>query len=229
MDSTRQNITRLNDITREVKSQMNSISRQAKKAERYKILRKDIKETKLTLALQVSSKSNEKTDALKASRSALQERATATDTDLKGFEAQIEEIKARLVEGESTFSSLQEHFFTVKSQITVKEQEIKFSKKMIEGLEVKKKECLEEINNLREKKGETGEETSALKAQLFELKENISKTKDAIDEMQGEVDLLRKSEETVSKEVEEEKTRHIDIIAEKARLKNVISSLERGI
>jgi chromosome segregation protein len=229
MESTRQNITRLNDITREVKSQMNSISRQAKKAETYKILRKDIKEARLTLALQASSESAEKIDALKASRKALDERATLTDTDLKGFEAQIEEIKARLVEGESTFSSLQEHFFTIKSQLTVKEQEIRFSKKLIEDLEEKKKECLEEIATLREKREETGEERESLKAQLLELGENISTTKNAIGQMQGDVDLLREREEIISREVEEEKTRHIDIIAENARLKNVMSTLERGI
>ncbi len=229
MESTRQNITRLNDITREVKSQMNSISRQAKKAERYKILRKEIKEAKLTLALQASSESSETIAALNASRNALQERATLTETDLKGFEAQIEEVKARLVEGESVFSTLQEHFFSLKNSITVKEQEIKFSKKTIEDLELKKKECHEEIENLREKKGQTGEETELLKAQLLELEETISKTRDAIDEMQGDVDLLREREERVSKEVEEEKTRHIDIIAENARLRNVIASLESGI
>jgi chromosome segregation protein len=229
MESTRQNITRLNDITREVKSQMNSISRQAKKAERYKELRKDIKETKLTLALQASSESSETIAALNASRSTLQERITITETDLKGFEAQIEEIKARLVEGESTFSSLQEHFFTIKSEITVKEQEIKFSKKMIKDLELKKTECLEEIENLQEKKGEAGVERESLKSQFLELEENISKTKEAIDKMQGDVDLLKKREERVSKEVDEEKTRHIDIIAESARLRNVVSSLEIGI
>jgi len=229
MESTRQNITRLNDITREVKSQMNSISRQAKKAERYKVLRKETKEARLTLALQASRESVEKIDALKTSRVAVEEQATLTDTDLKGFEAQIEEIKERLVEGESTFSSLQEHFFTIKSQITVKEQEIKFSKKMIEDLEDKKKECLEDIDTLQKKKGETGEERESLKAMLLELDENISNTKDAIDERQSDVDLLREQEEQVGRQVEEEKTRHIDIIAETARLKNVILSLERGI
>ena len=53
MESTRQNIARLKDITSEVKTQMNSMSRQAKRAERFKALRKNIKETFETLDLTV--------------------------------------------------------------------------------------------------------------------------------------------------------------------------------
>ncbi|MCK4535233.1 MAG: AAA family ATPase, partial [Syntrophobacterales bacterium] len=50
MESTKQNIIRLNDILREVRSQLNSTSRQAKKAERYRGLRKIIKEYQLALS-----------------------------------------------------------------------------------------------------------------------------------------------------------------------------------
>jgi len=52
MEATQQNLLRLNDIIREVKSQLGAISRQAKKAEQYKALKKEIKEAELTVALQ---------------------------------------------------------------------------------------------------------------------------------------------------------------------------------
>jgi len=39
MDQTQQNLVRVHDITREVKSQLNAVSRQAKRAEQYKTLK----------------------------------------------------------------------------------------------------------------------------------------------------------------------------------------------
>lgn len=40
-------MVRLNDILREVKTQLNSISRQAKRAEHYKVLKQSLKEAEL--------------------------------------------------------------------------------------------------------------------------------------------------------------------------------------
>ena len=63
MESTKQNMLRLNDILREVKSQLNSVSRQAKRAERYKLLKKDLREIELTLAVQAFTEMLEKKTA----------------------------------------------------------------------------------------------------------------------------------------------------------------------
>ncbi|MCK7511730.1 MAG: AAA family ATPase [Desulfobacterales bacterium] len=52
MEATKQNILRLNDIHKEVKSQLNAIARQAKKAEQYKEVKLRIKETELVLSRQ---------------------------------------------------------------------------------------------------------------------------------------------------------------------------------
>ena len=50
LESTRENLTRVNDIISEVKRQLNSLNRQAKKAERYKALREELKALELTLS-----------------------------------------------------------------------------------------------------------------------------------------------------------------------------------
>jgi len=43
MEATKQNVLRLNDIIKEVKSQLNTISRQAKRAEQYKNIKQQSK------------------------------------------------------------------------------------------------------------------------------------------------------------------------------------------
>ena len=52
MESTKQNIIRLNDILREVKTQLNSVTRQARRAEKYKVMKQDIKDAELSLSLE---------------------------------------------------------------------------------------------------------------------------------------------------------------------------------
>ena len=51
LEATTQNLTRLRDIIKEVKTQLNTVSRQAKRAEQYRTLKKEIKDAELTLAL----------------------------------------------------------------------------------------------------------------------------------------------------------------------------------
>ena len=50
LEATRENLTRVNDIISEVKRQLNSLNRQAKKAERYKALRDELRSIELILA-----------------------------------------------------------------------------------------------------------------------------------------------------------------------------------
>src|SRR5574337_1198316 len=50
LESTKENLTRVNDIISEVKRQLNSLNRQAKKAERYKVLREELKGIELLLS-----------------------------------------------------------------------------------------------------------------------------------------------------------------------------------
>ena len=64
MEATRQNMLRLNDIASEVKTQLNSTSRQAKKAERFKTLKQEVREAQISLSLQLFGDLIKKRDAL---------------------------------------------------------------------------------------------------------------------------------------------------------------------
>ena len=68
MEATKQNIVRLNDIHKEVKSQLSAVTRQAKKAEQYKAVKQRIREAELTLSQQGYAKLTQKNEALQTSR-----------------------------------------------------------------------------------------------------------------------------------------------------------------
>ena len=60
MEQTKQNILRLNDIHKEVRTQLNAIARQAKKAEQYKEVKQRLKETELVLSRQAFAEIGDK-------------------------------------------------------------------------------------------------------------------------------------------------------------------------
>ncbi|MEA1935737.1 MAG: AAA family ATPase, partial [Thermodesulfobacteriota bacterium] len=142
MESTRQNIVRLADIISEVKSQLNSISRQARKAERYKTLKKGIKESELTLALQAYLDLSEKQKSLKNVHDEITFKSAKAETTLKKLEAFIENLKVETLENEETASRLQERLYEIKTEVNVKEHGIEFSKGKIIDISARKQKNL---------------------------------------------------------------------------------------
>jgi len=98
MEATKQNILRLNDIIKEVKSQLNTISRQAKRAEQYKNIKQQVKETELMIALQNYVELTEKETFLQAIRVELQNQNTVLHANLEAKESVLEELKIKLLE-----------------------------------------------------------------------------------------------------------------------------------
>ncbi|MEA1971332.1 MAG: chromosome segregation protein SMC [Thermodesulfobacteriota bacterium] len=229
MESTKQNIIRINDILREVRSQLNSTSRQAKKAERYRAFKKTIKEYQLALSLQTCSELALKIKEFERSRVPLDEKTLEAQTELKTLESVIENIRTRLIESEETIGSLQDEYYGIKNEINIREQKIEFANETISQLADKKKKDLAETESLREREKTTVEETALLKRQAAESDETITSIKDSIAGEQEAVDILKAVEMELSEDLEREKSRHIDAITENARLGNLLSSLTKSL
>ncbi|MCD6486582.1 MAG: chromosome segregation protein SMC [Syntrophobacterales bacterium] len=229
MESTKQNIIRINDILREVRSQLNSTSRQAKKAERYRAFKKTIKEYQLALSLQTCSELTLKIKELERSRIPLDEKALEARTELKSLESAIESIKTQLIESEDAIGSLQDEYYGIKNEINIREQKIEFANETISQMADKKKKDLEETESLGERKRATIEEVTLLKKQTAESNKTIANIKDSIACDQETADILKAAEMELSKDLEREKSQHIDAITENARLGNLLSSLTKSL
>jgi chromosome segregation protein len=229
MESTRHNIARLKDITGEVKTQMNSTSRQAKRAERYKALRKSTKELELTLSLQAYVELTSQCEALKNSRNSLNEQVEQVRTHLQSLEAQIESIKSEQIEAESSIAQMQERFYTVKNETNVTEQKIEFFNGKIRDIAGRKERNLSDVETLRERRETLKNELESLNDLIIETDTRIAEIKHAIERRQEEVDALKNTEGRLTDELDQKKAHHFSIAAEHARLKNIQNSLTRGI
>ncbi len=229
MEATRQNIIRLNDILREVRSQLNATSRQAKKAEQYRELKKEIKESRLTLSLQAYAALNSRKNDLEKAHTPLNEKALAAQTELKTLESAIEEIRARLVESEESIGTLQDRYYGIKSEINIGEQKIKFAQETILQLDNKRKRDRKEAETLTERRAAMDQEGALLKRQMVESDGIIAGMKESIDRAREAADVMKAAERELSDKLESEKSRHIDMITENARLGNLLLSLTKAL
>jgi chromosome segregation protein len=229
MEATQENMVRLNDILREVKTQLNAISRQAKKAEQYKALKQSLKEAELTAALQTCSDLSAGRTSREEAKKALQNREMEVRTHLQGIESALEELKAEILENEGLISTHQEKLYGTKNTINIKEQGIDFSRRKIADLAARREKDLAEGEALKRREGETDGEIASLQTAVAEAEERIGTLRKEVSEGEQNLEELRRMDRTCRLALEEKKARYIDLVTEKAKLKNMVAGLARMI
>lgn len=229
MEATRQNIVRLNDIIREVKSQLNAVSRQARRAEQYKALKKEIKEAELTLALQTYADLSGQKEALGKTRDTLAKRDMEVRTNLNELEASIEGIKAEVLENETSVSEYQEKLYDIRNSINIKEQGIEHLKDKIKDIASQKSKNTLELESLRSRQENLSKEVDILSVLASKSGEEIQNVRNSVLQNQSALEEHRAMAKSIYMELEKKKAEFIEIITEKARLKNTLTGFTKGI
>jgi len=221
MEATRQNMLRLHDIMKEVKAQLNVISRQAKRAELYRTLKKECKEAELSLALVNYGELVEKKSTLEKDREILQTNEAMIRTEMKGKEASFEELKVTVMEQEEMISQSREKLYGIKNVINMKEQTVEFSRRRIDELHTQKERHIAEIKTREDRLGDILNEVQFLTTQIEIMKHEIQDIRQAIFSNQKHLDELRVIDGDLNKELDARKVTYVDIAAEKSKLKNM--------
>lgn len=229
MEATKQNMVRLNDILKEVKSQLNAISRQAKRAEQYKNIKQESKETELTIALQSYVELAEKDLSLQAARADLQSQDAVIHANIEAKESAIDELKVKLLENEELIARSQHELYEIKNTISIKEKSIEFARVQIIDTTERKQKDLAEIQMLQTKKDDLTAEIDNLQKSAAEAESKIAALKTEHEEGRQKVEQLINANKEVINQLEEKKILYIDIVTEKAKLKNMVSSLSKNI
>ncbi len=229
MEATSQNILRLNDILREVKSRLNAVSRQARRAEQYKELKKNIREAELTVALQGYGDLAEEKKTLDGRQTELKDRETQIRTNLRELAAALEGAKLAALENERLVAEGQEKLYAVKNTIGIKEQGIEFSRGKIADTGTTRQRDLAEIEALEKRAGDIEREIEALKAAEAESEGRIGEVRAAVTALQAEVEELRRTDKALEQELEEKKVVYFDVVTQKSNLKNMVAGLARNM
>ena len=151
LERTHQNLLRVNDIVREIERQIRSMELQAKKAERYRSLKGELKEKELlNVSLQRKGLEEEISgygDELRAA----EDRSVQQIVSLHSKEAETEEARRVLLETEREIGSLQETAYQLRIQIQGEEQKMDFLRKDQAELEDSREKAEADISEMQGK------------------------------------------------------------------------------
>ncbi len=229
LEATTQNLTRLRDIIKEVKTQLNTVSRQAKRAEQYRSLKKEIKDAELALALVAYGDLKEKKGKRENELAHLQEQETTLRTSLKSQEASFEDMKITVMEAEEIISRSRERLYEAKTNLSMKEQALEFSQKTVTELRTQKERGVSEIAVRSERLEAIHAELEQLASQNANLARESHDLQATLAVGQQKLAELKQAENNLLKELETRKGAYVDIAAEKAKLNNMAANLGKAL
>jgi chromosome segregation protein len=198
MEATQQNLLRVADIVQELGKQLESLNRQARKAERYKALKAEIRELELAHA---ASRYLE----LTATRRAAEQRHAELDAELREVAARLAELegladgdRARLGDGERRLEELSGRQHELESQERVSSVSIEAAARELEQIGARTRAQADEVEALKEQADALARERVELEHQREQLaalgtgdEARVAEVEDALREVAREQESIR--------------------------------------
>ncbi len=219
--ATEQNLLRLNDIIVEIVRQMNSLKRQAKKAERFKKYKSRIKELELHLAVNQYDELSHQLTKTNALLKGLEDADAGQSSKLKRIDAAIEQVKLKRWEKNQEIASQKSQRFDTQRQIDRIETDLGHIRKDIErltqeatelesargDLAAKNKEIIQEIAQVQEQKGASEQQLQTLTTTLDQEQSKFQRQRDQLTELNQQLD--------------QHKADLMELVTQEARYKNI--------
>jgi chromosome segregation protein len=162
IELTRQNLLRLGDIVTEIRRQLNSLQRQAKKAEKFRAYREELKEIELHFVaseyLAVDAVRVQGEEALVG----LNQEVETLAAGLAQAELALEERRIAFLEEEKSLNAGQEEVYRVKGEMQTDENRLEFQRKEMANIERLIVRFTEELGSLERQRTDAENELKNL-------------------------------------------------------------------
>jgi chromosome segregation protein len=227
MEATQQNLLRLSDVIGEIKRQMNSLNRQARKAERYKSYREEMRTLELGQAAQTCRTLESQRQEMRSSLQELQDSEVKAMAGIKEVEASIERIKVNLLDLERDLAIHQERLSENEGAIKNRETQVELTSREQENLQKQTSRAEEEAGKLSRQKEEAEREILGYEEVLRDLDQRIAGDAGLLGGKE-KILLEKKAQQAASEQgLAEEKNRLVDLLTQLAYLKNLLIDLQR--
>lgn len=210
MEATDLNLARLRDILHEVTRQINSLDRQVRKAERYKILKNEVRELELKLSAIGYTELKRELSELKALLDDWMVRETASTGELATLDTDLDRGRLELTEKDREYNALQERSFEINSRLKLLEAEEGYKKKEILSLENLIEQAHREIVEFKGRLETLGFEKEEQKAKQTNLMLDFGGSAGSLETAEQDWQAVEASRELLAKQVEQIKEeRHL--------------------
>ncbi|HCL80879.1 MAG TPA: chromosome segregation protein SMC [Nitrospiraceae bacterium] len=206
LESSKQNLQRINDIVYEVKRQINSLDRQVKKAERYKRLIEELKAIELriakkeytslsgalTILLSEIEKLREADSAKRGELSTLENFIETKRIEIAEKEKALAALESALNEKERSIADSEKRIAVLKANMENKRLDIDRLTNLQEEIAVKKAELSGKISELDDAENALLSSMESMSIELDEKKERASEIEAAIGEKESAIEDRRK-------------------------------------
>lgn len=229
IDHTRQNLIRLGDIIAEIRRQVNSLQRQAKKAERFRYFRDELKEIEQFFSSRKWAGLASERLRITAEQDALNSRVAVVSAELESGELRVEERRISLMEEEQGVTTAQEESFQIKGTVQALENRLEFQRKELAALEGRTVRLEEELIGLERQTAEAARELAGLETHRGEYDSDLEADESRLAEGEAHLEELTRTELDLSRRLEETRKELFGILSEIAQLNNVQSGATRRL
>ncbi len=221
IELTKNNLLRVTDIISEIKRQMASLKRQARKAEIYNNYQKQIKAFEICLGLHYYedyASQMQETDTL---LSELQDLDISHTTEIKKLDASVEEIKLKRWQKNQEISEQKSNQFETQRNIDRTENDLLHLRQEIERLSQESVELKTVRVDLEEKNHEMLSEMDQVEKETSQLNKEIIILKTQLNQQRGATEAMVEKLSGLNQDLESNKARLMDLVAREAQYKNI--------
>ena len=183
---TKDNLNRLNDVMKEITSQLGKLERQAKAAKDYKELRENEKELKLNLLSLKWNNYNNEIEILDADISKNNIEHEKQKSLITGKDKLIEETRIKRGNEQDSFNTTQADFYHIGSEIARCEKDIEHSEQTESSRLKSVDEVIKSIDNLKNKYATEKDRSIAIDKSIINKQKELASITDKLEKLNNE-------------------------------------------
>lgn len=229
IEGTRQNLARLADVLGEIRRQLSSLQRQAKKAEKFREVRDELREIELLFTAGEYCEAQRQRDVAERELDLLNERVREVFASSALGEAQAEEARVTLLEVEKQLTAAQEEIFRVRSEFSTTGSVLEFQRKELAGLDGRLARLASEAAELDKRLEECGEQRSALELRRDTVSVDAAGMQAELELCETELAGHQSAEEGLSRDLENRRRELFTSLAEAAQFKSRFENAQKRL
>ena len=221
IDITKNNLLRVTDIILEIKRQMASLKRQARKAEIYNNFRIQIKTLETFLGLHYYDEYARQIQESDTLLREMQDLDLSHTTEIKKLDATVEEIKLKRWQKNQEISEQKSNQYETQRSIDRTENDLVHLRSEVKRLSEESSELKAIRSDLAEKNQEMLSEIEQVQKEMAQVNDDIAAKRSSISKEKKDAEGITEKLAELNQEQEANKSRLMDLIAREAQYKNI--------